>query len=187
MTATFDQLLLDATRDPRCDFYALRMAWAESPAYDPYADLRTPRAVVDDLMRREAWDDAARSLDALLRRAPLDLDAHMRADFVFERLGDVARQAHHRRFAEGLIRSIVENGDGRSLDAAWTVISTSEQYAVMMALGLEPTSQRLVHDDGHAFDVHEVSLARDGSPAGAVHFNIDLPMAALARKLSARV
>lgn len=185
MNATFEATLADAQRDPDCDFYALRMAWAASPGYDPYADLRTPRAVVDDLMRRGAWADAARSLDALLGRAPLDIDAHLRADYVHARLGDVARQAMHRRFAEGLVGSVVTRGDGRSLVTAWAVVTTAEQYAVMNALGLESTSQRLVHEDGHAFDVHEVSRLRDGAPAGSLHFDIDLPMAALARKMSA--
>ena len=185
-TPTFEELLTHARQSADADFFALRMALATSPRYAPYGDTAALVKRADETMAAKRWDAAAAAVDALLDAQPLDIDAHMRAEYVHQQRGDAARQQAHFRFADGLLRSIVTRGDGRSFETAWVVIATDEEYAVMRALGLMPAGQRLEHALDRAYDVHTVVRAHDRSPAGTMYFNVDIPMAALARKLPAR-
>lgn len=59
----------------------------------------------------------------------------------------------HEAVYEALIASIMESGDGRSMETAMNVISKSEEYDILHHLGLRRVDYSQVSDDGYVYDV----------------------------------
>lgn len=171
----YETLLAAAQRNPAgADFQTLRMAYAQSDQYAPYAhDVEGVEALRAALQGAD-MHTALEAAHDLLAYDYLDIEAHMAADYVCLRLGDEAQSAYHRAFARGLIDAILATGDGRDFGSAWIVLSIPEEYTVVRILGLRSTGQRLVQQDGHWFDVLSVQDPATGETQDMV-FNIDLP------------
>lgn len=181
----YDELLAAARTDPTsADFHALRMAWARSDAYAPYPHDRAIRVHLEAMSRALHVGDLDAALGAskdLLASNYLDIEAHMVADYVHTLRGSTAQATYHRAFAQGLIRALVATGDGRSPRTAFIVLTTSEEYTVVRALGYTVTLQALVEEDGHHYDMLRTRHARTGEEA-EFFFNIDLPFGWLQRQ-----
>jgi len=72
---------------------------------------------------------------------------------VLRRAGKVAEANYQREIAIALIESIVQGGDGRGFDSAWTVFREKEEYEVLKSKGYLVESQSLVPHGGRTFDV----------------------------------
>lgn len=170
----YAELLAAAQADPQnADFHSLRMAYARSEEYNPYA--RHSEAVFALRAALQAHNTQA-ALDAcndLFAINYLDIEAHMSADFAHTMLENTAQAAYHRAFARGLIRAIMATGDGLDVSTAFIVLDTSEEYLVLRILGMVATKQELMQHDGHWFDVQHTRPSQ-GDPL-KLYFNIDLP------------
>jgi hypothetical protein len=179
----YDDLLAAAQQNPaEADFHTLRMAYAQSDAYAPYAHDAESVEGLNASLRAGNPQAAFEAAQRLLAANYLDIEAHMAADFVFVQSGDEAQSAYHRAFARGLIRAIMATGDGRDVDSAWIVLSISEEYTVLRVLGLQFKSQRLMQHEGHVFDVLSTRHNETGDER-EVFFNIDLPNGWLSRNM----
>ncbi len=153
------------------DFGKLRMAYANSPAYDPYR----PRADSYELLCGMLKDGDTKSIiecvTRILSEHYLDIEMHALASQLYEAVGDKRKAEYHARFAGGLFNSIMRSGDGRGFATALEVVDLAEEYAVMMVLDVEVETQELQKHEGHWFDVFKVHF-----PAGnqdVIYFNID--------------
>ncbi len=173
---TYNDLLNQAWADPHnADYHALRMAYARTDSYAPYAQDGKTIQALNQALHNQDLDTALAAVETLLAANYLDIEAHMAADYVYIQREDAARSDIHRAFARGLIDAILATGTGRDFDSALIVLSIAEEYLVLRVLGLAPAGQRLVQHEGHWFDVlttrhSQMEDTRD------VYFNIDLPI-----------
>jgi hypothetical protein len=177
--AEADAIYTDLSRklragDPPVDFTVLRLAYADGSSYRPSVQCGERQAMFQALHERR-YRDALLSAEEMLVRCPLDLDAHLVAGLSAGELGTPGRADYHRRIVDGLIRSILASGDGKSLRSAMTVIDVQEEDVALNALGLEARSRGLLSQGGRYFD--EVRTIDPRTNAAAVlYFNLDRPM-----------
>ncbi len=169
--------------DSTVDFGALRLALAASPAYRPY----NPEAesLRKEMLSAYAAGDYAAAHDRarrLLQANYLDIGGQMVSALVQERLGNTELARFHQFMAVSLLRSILDSGDGKSPETAYVVIATAEEYALLNLLGLRPGEQSLIHANGHSFDRLRAVGPDTGEPV-TLYFNVDLPIAWLARSV----
>lgn len=125
--------------DRTVDFTELRMAFAETANYNGmmmgvYRQLWNPLNTKD-------FEGALKIVDAVLQRNYAEPNAHMVAAIAHSQLGRQEESQFHRFVAEGLVRSIMSQGDGKTQETAYRVIDISEEYAVFRMMGLTPRSQ----------------------------------------------
>ncbi len=180
---TYDELLAAAQRNPaEADFHTLRLVYAQSDAYAPYAhDVENVEALRVALNAGQ-MEAARAAIHNLLAANYLDIEAHMAADYVCLVLGDEAQSAYHRAFAKGLIDAILATGDGRGFDSAWIVLSIPEEYTVLRVLGLRSTGQELASRDGRWFDILTAQRPGTGETL-RLYFDIDLPRGWLSQQM----
>jgi len=160
--------------DTAVDYTTLRLAFADGSSYRPSIQCGDRQALFQALHEKR-YRDARQAAEEMLERCPLDLDAHLAAGVSFGELGVPEQADYHRRFVDGLVRSILASGDGKSLRSAMTVIDVQEEYVAVNALGLETVGQGLVSQGGRYYD--EVQTLDPRTKAkGVLYFNLDRPM-----------
>ena len=175
-TASYETLLAAAQARPEeADFGALRMAYARSAQYQPYARYPDDQAPMQQALNDKDWPGVLRIVEAGLARNWVRIRPHFYAILAHEGLGDARAAAHHRAIMRGLARSIMESGDGQSPATAMVVISIQEEYDVLTILGLQRTRQSLVNEGGRAFDRLDVQ-DREGRES-ALFFDVTLLLA----------
>jgi len=171
----YEELLANAKASPESvDFEELRLAYAKSSHYFPYA---VPSGDLYASVDVSSGTDGEAALSAVRQRLEsnyVDIQAHLLAASVYGRIGEIERAKYHYVFGERLVRSILESGDGRTRQTAFTVISVAEEYAVLGFLGLEPGDQAFWKDKEHDFDEMQVLHPPTGM-ASTWYFNIDVP------------
>jgi hypothetical protein len=182
----YPDLLAKAKRgDPDLDFLAFRYGYAASESYDPYGEVEgASKSEMDDAFFNK--QDCVKALviaNKILAVKPIDIDAHMVGDKCSARDGDQVHAAYHQFMARGLIKSLMDSGDGRSAETAYVVISVEEEYVLLAVLGLKPGKQALIHVGDHDFDSIDASGAGPGQTT-TLFFNIDRPMHQLTKELT---
>ena len=134
------------------DFKELRMSYTETSDYDAYGPsqelLRTMFTAFNDKKYKQAIDQA----EKIFAKDYVCIDAHMVSAEAYGALNDKEKSDYHRYVAEGLIDSILKSGKGRSIETAFVVITTGEEYTILRLNGLKPTGQALLHQNGHSYD-----------------------------------
>jgi hypothetical protein len=100
-----------------------------------------------------------------------DIRAHMLRAIALRETGNDAEASFQREIAISLIASIVQGGDGRGFDSAWTVFREKEEYEVLKANGYLVDSQSLLPRDRQMFDVLQAHKV-DGGQKVVVYFDI---------------
>jgi hypothetical protein len=168
---TWESLLAMAQRgDPKLDFTALRMAsaarLAKSVAPDP--ELRKKMFAA---LHQDQWAVVIETGNQVLAQNYLDIDAHMFVAYAYEKSHEPEKAALHRTMGNGLMKSILASGNGRTLETAFVVISVEEEYAVLRHYRLASGTQELVTAKGHSYDV--LTAQTDTHEEATVYFNID--------------
>jgi hypothetical protein len=177
----YEALLEDAVSGKwQVDYRELRLAFFESPHYDPLTGMLNYRSLWSLVMQGN-WPEAAKQAEAALEKNYVDVNAHIVAHIAYREQGNADKARLHRQWADGLLASIKAGGDGKSAATAWEVISTSEEYAVIRSLNLRAVGQSLVREGGHSYDVLKV-LDPQSKTESALYFNIDKPMSVYGRK-----
>lgn len=175
---TYEQLQARAkTGEPGVDYQALRFAFAAKPDFNPYG--LAGAAQRDAMFKAYQAGDCATAVtqaSALLDVNFVNIDGHIISDMCLSRLGKDAERAREHAIAAGLIRSILDAGDGKTQQTAYTVISIDEEYSILRVLGLKPGRQSLIKGDGHQFDQLDTTKP-DGQPQ-TLFFNVDRVFAA---------
>jgi len=147
--------LLDRVKngDQTVDYTALRMAFTETDDYSPYAPSSSSLRPIYAAFNDHKFQLAIELADKVLEKDYVCPDAHQVASLSYGALGNEKKAEYHRLIAQKLLDSIRKSGNGKSMDTAMVVITTGEEYFVMREMGLKVTSQGLLHQDKHSFDV----------------------------------
>ncbi len=170
--------------DTAIDFADFRMAFSESPLYDPYGSDKLTGKDEDGLsLVRSALNDsnfskAAEILEGLLAHSYVNISAHLYAIAAYEGLGDVTKANHHRSMYRGLVKSIFASGDGETPETAFVVISTDETYYILHLLELQTVQQALVPHGGSNYDLMTAKDRNTGETV-ELYFNVDRQFAYL--------
>lgn len=144
--------------DPSVDFQIFRLAFTKTEYYKPYdftlKELRENMWVALDSGRIL---DALNGAEAILGKCIVDIEAHCVCELCYLALGDTIKMEYHRYMRDGLLKSILDSGDGASLNTAYLVISTSEEHVLIELLDYEPEMQVLIDgEDGRRYDLLKV-------------------------------
>lgn len=159
--------------DTKIDFTALRLAFTKTKSYSAYGGDRDLQRAASDALTKGDYKEAVKKAGVLLDDDYTDMDAHVISSVAYRGLENGKMADFHKSVYLGLVNSILSSGDGKTAATAFVVISTSEEYIVLRALGLAPGSQSLVHQDRHSFDV---LMATDPKTKETIkiYFNIDI-------------
>jgi hypothetical protein len=161
-----------------------RLQYAASPEYDPYnTDARDSLKRSNDLLEKKDFAGAIEETKKGLTKDRLNIRLLMLQAAAYRAQGDTAKADEVRKRWFSLIDSILGNGDGRSFETAFQVISVDEEYALTSVMGLEVTGQALVENNGSEFDELHVKNAKTGD-AFDLYFNVDLPKRWLAKQFA---
>jgi len=163
-----------AKQDPTsADFGELRHAWIESEEAEGVPEAHDQAEALQSAMDASDHATVASLATEMIRVEPISIRLHLLAATAFELSGNLPSSETHKEIARGLIRSILESGDGQSFETAFHVVSVEEEYAIISLFGGEPKEQSLQEHEGHAYDVVTIE-SEDGSETGEIFFNIDL-------------
>ena len=181
--ARYKELLEKLKKGERdVDFTELRMSYTETDDYDPYGGDREARQGMFAAINSGKWDDALKHSAKILEKNYVDINGHFGAFAANMRKGDAARADFHKYVFRGLLDSVQSGGDGKSIERAFVVISTDEEYALLNFLGLRSTSQALLNSGGHAYD-RLAAVDPETKQTYDFFFQIDIPFGWLGRSL----
>lgn len=180
---SYESLLEKARRgDPGLDFTALRMASADRLAKSSATDPGLRKKMFDAL-HHDQWAAVIETGNQVLAQNYLDIDAHMFVAHAYEKSHEPEKAAPHRTMGNGLMKSILDSGNGRSFETAFVVISVDEEYSVLRHYRLASGKQDLVTAGGHSYDVLTAQTG-DTHEEATVYFNIDKVVAIEGAQLS---
>jgi hypothetical protein len=180
--AAYDSLLARFKAGDPSVATALRMAYAASPAYDPYDTDRSDwKREMSDAFDNKDLLKAQELAKRILGRSYVDVDGHIGMAVARQEVGDSAGANHHFRLAAALLNSIGEGG-GRTPDSPMRVIAVAEEYSFLRANGLTRKGQSLSECRGSPCDHMEVMDPQTGKTL-TLYFDVSLPM----RHMSARM
>jgi hypothetical protein len=161
-------------QDPAVDFKELRIAYTETKDYSPYGGDSENRTAMFAALKAEEYEKALASSEKILAANYLDINAHFVAYAANRHLGHSDKADYHKYVFENLIKSISNSGDGKTMETAFFVISTDEEYALFNFMGLRPTGQALIEDKGYHYD-KMTALDPKTEQSSTYFFNIDKP------------
>jgi uncharacterized protein DUF4919 len=160
--------------DLSIDFKQLRVSWMESPERHAAKDTSEQEKAMGAAMRDGDFKKAIRNADVVLDSEFVNLDAHLVEGRAYKELHDDKKAEFHRAVLDGLLRSIMDSGDGKSAKTAFVVITVHEEYIILSVLGLMPSEQSVQHTGGHSYDVLKAKK-RDSNETVTLYFNVDIP------------
>lgn len=168
--------------DSTVDVTALRMAYTQTDAYDPYGGDRDALGAMWGHLSGERYAEAAEVAEGLLRDSWLDIAPHYVAAVAYTELGNDSAAALHAFAVRQLIASIGGPDDGRSPDAPMRVISTTEEYAYLNLYLLRRGTQSLGSCGAVRCDILEVR--DEHGKRFNLYFDISIPFGWLERSMS---
>lgn len=168
-------LLLDSLKKyHKTDFFRLRAAYTKTDNYNPYStDENDLFKSVYGKLDSSRYDEAAKIMQTILESNYVNIKAHMICGYIYKHMNDSALSEYHYMVYDGLLNSIIDNGDGISPKTAYIVIDTDEEYSLFTAFGMTSNEQSLMHSDGHSFDLLESVEEKTGKKYN-LYFNVDL-------------
>lgn len=156
--------------DKQVDFTAARLLWTRTSFYRPYCCFVLYGAEAKALREGDSAGVIERMTKAL-DEFYLNAMAHVVLDKTYEDLGDPVKQEHHKFMAKGLVRSILQSGDGKTQESAYVVVTLSEEKLVLAVFGLVQTKQALINANEHLFDRLEVTDVQT-KKTGTLYFDV---------------
>jgi hypothetical protein len=156
------------------DYTRLRLSYMDSPEYKAAKDVSKSEEAMSDALNKKDYPAALKDAEAVLESNYVNIDAHFVALVANQEMGAMDKAEFHRTVFRGLLNSIRNSGDGKSLETAWVVINVHEEYVLLRVLGFRPSQQSLVNQNGHSYDVMKVKNAEDGTEQ-TFYFNVDIP------------
>lgn len=133
-------------------------------------------------MKRGQWELADRLCESILKAQPLDTEFRLLAARARGAIGDVGASRRLAAYANRILNSIFQSGDGKTPQTAFVVIDTREEYAILREAALIVRQQTLREHSGSQYDVLEAVDGETGQEH-SIWFNIDLPKTRLDEKL----
>ncbi len=155
------------------DYGRLRLSYMDSPEYKQALDTSDAAKAMLEALNAKDYPTALTQAETVLKSNYVNIEAHFVAFVANHELGATDKAEFYRAVFRGLIASIRSSGDGKSPATAWVVISVDEEYAVLRVLGLRPSGQSLMNQNGHSYDV--MKAKSDDGAEQTFYFNVDIP------------
>lgn len=159
--------------DQLVDFRALRIAFTETPLYQPYGGDRESRQAMFEALRGKQFEKAIEHATAVLEKNYVDIDAHVVCRVAYREMKHMEKDREHQFIMKGLIDFILNSGDGITPETAYVVINTREEYIILNVLGFKPEKQSTVESNGKKYDRMEAVDLKTNQKV-EIYFNIDL-------------
>lgn len=169
--------------DTDIDFKALRIAYTQTPQYNPYGNDENIPLMFEALQAKE-FSKALKYAESVLDKNYVDIDAHYVLLSAYGEMGNKKRSDFHRAVALGLIDSIA-TGDGSSPESALQVIDTREEYIMLNIAGLEAQKQSLQQFNDKKYDVFDV-INRNNGQTFTLYFDVSIPFEWLNKSLKTK-
>jgi hypothetical protein len=171
------EILLDRVKkaDPTVDFKEFRIAYTKTSQYNPYEGDPAEQEMAKAFNNKDN-PQAIECAEKILAHNYVNIRAHLICMMAYDMLGNKEKAGFHRYVSDGLIRSIIYPGGGKSPETAFTVISVDEEYAILYVFGLKNEQQALLHVQGHSYDELKVIDPKTNKRV-ALYFCIDIPWA----------
>lgn len=160
------------------DFRALRLAYAQTPAYRPTSGAaRDFKKRLQTALERKDYAGAVKIADTWLADEYVSPFAHLGAARAHELLGATAQARFHNRVADALYDSLCQPGQGSSAAAPCQVISLDEEHFYLarhqFEVGAQYEETCLDERPCHVYEVREPKseMLHD------IHFDVSLPFA----------
>jgi Domain of unknown function (DUF4919) len=176
--------LLDRVKkqDASVNFTDLRMAYTETKAYSPYGEDKETRKAMFAGLNAKDFEAALAASEKMLTANYIDLNAHFGAFVSHRELGHADKADFHKYVFQGLLKSITDSGDGKTMETAFVVISVAEEYVWFNVMGMRVANQALVEEKGHHYDKMTTTDPQTNKEA-VFYFNIDKPWNSLGSSL----
>lgn len=177
--------LAETTDDP-VNFLELREAFLKNSAFISQSlageDVMNLRKEMFAAMQGTEATKVRAKAQAILKLDFLNLYAQQSRYQACIRLKEEPCATRGKRTYEGLVKSILSSGDGKSCATAWKVVTVDEEYFIMSMNDLKVSAQAVIHEAGKTCD--QLSARdKDGKPQ-SVFFNIGEMLNALTHSLS---
>jgi hypothetical protein len=169
-------------RDLNFDWKEFRLSAVQGGT--PYFDWHPVRAKFQKQMDQGDTEGALKSAYEIIQHNMAEPEGHLLALVVYQKLGNQEEAAFQHSVVKAYLDSILVSGDGKSSKTAFFVVDEGEEYFylnIVLHIGL-PTSQSLIRQDGHSFDMLKVK-DEDGKER-EIWFNVDTSMNAMSEALS---
>ncbi len=157
------------------DFRALRMACMKSTLCQPRGS-KADLALLNRAVNAHDYAKAIEIGERLIDQGLVNIEVHATLVKVYEDLHQPEKSKFHLDVTKALLRSILESGDGKTMETAYQVICDREEYDTLTSLGLRyfgpMVSEVAVQEHGHAYDRFEITNSVDGQ-SRPIFFNID--------------
>jgi hypothetical protein len=161
--------------DLSIDFQKLRFSFMESPERKQAPGTSAEDRLMWKAFNAQDYKEAIKNADVVLASEFVNLDAHFVESTSYDKLGDGKQSGFHRAVFAGLLKSITDSGDGKSIKTAYVVIKVHEEYVVLNVMGLKLVSQALMVADGHSYDRLDTTDPKTNQTV-TLFFNVDTPM-----------
>ncbi|HWD26100.1 MAG TPA: DUF4919 domain-containing protein [Rhizomicrobium sp.] len=141
--------------DAGTDFRALRLAYVKSAAFKradsaKLADLKKDMEAA--MQNADGAVTVRQDAEAILSIDFTDLYAQKILHQSCKLVHDDACDDLHHVIEFSLLRSITDNGDGKSCATGWPVVQIKEEYFMLAMMGVKMRQQALVNGGGHMCD-----------------------------------
>jgi hypothetical protein len=160
--------------DLTIDFKQLRFSWIDSPERHKAKDTNEEKEKMFVALNSKDFKNVIKNGDVVLEQEFVDMDTHFAEFIAYRELQDKPKADFHQAVFAALLRSITDNGDGKSTKTAYVVISVHEEYVVLRTMGLQPGKQSVANENGHSYDRLETRSRETGATV-VVYFNVDIP------------
>jgi hypothetical protein len=172
-------LLVERVRggDSSIDFRRLRISYAESPEFEASKslDLSQQKKAAFAALNSRDFRTAVQVAGSLLEASFVDMDSHFVKYIAHGELREQEQSKFHKMVFTRLLKSITDDGDGKSMATAYHVISIAEEYTLMRVFRMALIRQKLLREAGHAYDAMDVKDLNSGATA-TLFFNVDIPL-----------
>ena len=134
------------------DYKVFRESFLESKQFEialnKSNELRDLKKVMYDLMSEKQYDKIISITKKILSIDYTNIRAHKILRQTYKIKGDSINAKKYKTIQFGLLKSIVNNGDGKSCETAWQVIQISEEYFILDMLDAKFEKQSIDYSGG---------------------------------------
>lgn len=159
--------------DTAIDYAALRYSYTKSAGYNPYDKQDEAREALGTAMNEHDYATAINHAQAVLEKNYLDMEAHFFINIAYRELKNTERYLFHAAVLKGLIGSLYASGNGQSVETAYKVISTDEEYFMLRINRYNVKRQALLQKDGIHYD--EMEVEDETGARSKIYFNVEYP------------
>ncbi|NRB60458.1 MAG: DUF4919 domain-containing protein [Winogradskyella sp.] len=138
--------------DTDIDYKTFRESFLESEQFKVAAkkssEFRSLKKDMYRLMSELKYDSIVMTTKKMLTIDYTSMIAHKILRQTYEVLGDTVNAKKYKTIQFGLLMSIINSGDGKSCETAWSVIQVSEEYFILDMIGVDLSEQSIDYNGG---------------------------------------